>query len=265
MKKLHNPIKSLKASKFFDLVKERTHNFKMGSEKPIPTEYPVNALARKLHPDQQFVKIAKIQDHGMNCKTFTFVPDKEKGCQELAYFSSGQYITIFLKINNFNFSRPYSLSSAPKESLGLQGFYQITVKSAPKGLVSNYILENWKVGMSVELSAPEGNFDYVDLRDAQTVVGIAGGSGITPFLSYAKAICSGDENFNMILLYGSRDASSILFKNQFELLEKQTYKIKVVNILSNAQDHSDKNFEYGFVTVKVWASMNKDILCQQLQ
>ena len=117
MKKLHNPIKSLKASKFFDLVKERTHNFKMGSEKPIPTEYPVNALARKLHPDQQFVKIAKIQDHGMNCKTFTFVPDKEKGCQELAYFSSGQYITIFLKINNFNFSRPYSLSSAPKESL----------------------------------------------------------------------------------------------------------------------------------------------------
>jgi len=61
MKKLHNPIKSLKASKFFDLVKERTQKFKWGSENPIPKEYPINALSRRLHPSQQFVKIAKIE------------------------------------------------------------------------------------------------------------------------------------------------------------------------------------------------------------
>ncbi len=261
MKKLHNPIKSLKASKFFDLVKERTHNFKMGSEKPIPTEYPVNALARKLHPDQQFVKIAKIQDHGMNCKTFTFVPDKEKGCQELAYFSSGQYITIFLKINNFNFSRPYSLSSAPKESLGPHGFYQITVKAVRDGLVSNYILENWKEGDELTISAPEGNFDYVYLRDAPVVVGIAGGSGITPFLSYAKSIVNGDEDFNLILLYGSRDKASILFKEELDQLQKASNKIKVVHVLSNidkdpAKEETDQTdslsiYETGFINADI--------------
>ena len=285
MKKIS--LKKLNPFKFFSIVKERTLRFKKGSKRRLPKQYPINALAKKLHPKKQYAKIIAIFEYD-NCKTFTFVPDFSRGTKELAYFSAGQYITVFLKIGELSVTRAYSLSSAPCESLNSKnrfecdnyseikkylkqfyknpeaqevwenqiipaeafdsGFYQITVKSAPKGLVSNYILENWKVGMSVELSAPEGNFDYVDLRDAQTVVGIAGGSGITPFLSYAKAICSGDENFNMILLYGSRDASSILFKKQFELLEKQTYKIKVVNVLSNAQDQSDKSFEYGFVT-----------------
>ncbi len=258
MKKLHNPIKELKASKFFDLVKERTQKFKLGSENPIPKEYPINALARRLHPSQQFVKIAKIEDHGQDCKTFTFIPDHAKGCQELAYFSSGQYITIFLKIKELNFTRPYSLSSAPKDSLGPQGFYQITVKAARDGLVSNYILENWKEGDELTISAPEGNFDYVFLRDAPVVVGIAGGSGITPFLSYAKSIVNGDEDFKLILLYGSRDKDSILFKEELDQLQKASDKIKVVHVLSNADKDSTNegsvppdshsSFEKGFIT-----------------
>lgn len=55
--------------------------------------------------------------------------DIEHGTTELAYFSSGQYISVFLEIDGLRFTRPYSLSSAPYESLGANGFYQITVKA----------------------------------------------------------------------------------------------------------------------------------------
>lgn len=283
MKKM--PLKKLNPLKFLSIIQERSARFKKASKSRLPKTYPVNALAKKLHPKKQYAKIIAIQNHGKS-KTFTFVPDSSRGTNEFAYFAAGQYISVFLQIENLHLTRAYSLSSAPCESLTAKnrfecenytsikkyfksfynnesmsknipkqafesGFYQITVKPTPNGLVSNWILENWHINSQVELSAPEGNFNYVDLRDAQTVVGIAGGSGITPFLSFAKAICAGDENFNLILLYGSRDKSSILFKNEFELLEKQSYKIKIINVLSGENPESQSDFEYGFITSNI--------------
>ena len=247
-KKNKNPIKFLRATKFFEIVKERSRRFKAGSTKPIPKEYPVNELARRLHPVIQKVKISRVEEQCPDCKTYTLVPDTENGTEELAYFSSGQYISVFLQINGLNFTRPYSLSSAPKESLnGKDGFYQITIKAAKGGLVSNYIIENWKVGDEITVSGPEGHFDYVYLRDAPTVIGVAGGSGITPFLSYVKSLVNGDEDFNLILLYGSRDKKSILFKDQLDDLEKKSDKIKIVHVLSN-EDSVSEGFEKGFIS-----------------
>ena len=253
-KKYKNILKKFNAMKFFSIVRERTRRFKKGSKKPLPMEYPVNALARRLHPSKQYVKIAKIEEHILGCKTFTFVADKDRGTEELAYFSAGQYITIFLNIKGLKVTRAYSLCSAPCSSIsnrsGKIGFYQITVKAVNGGLVSTYILENWKEGTEVTISAPEGNFDYNYLRDAPTVVGIAGGSGITPFLSMAKSIAAGDEEFNLILLYGNRDKKSILFKEDFDRLSRESAKIKVVYVLSDEKDSDSagEKYEYGFIT-----------------
>lgn len=247
-----NYLKKLNPMKFFSIVQERTKRFKKGSKNPLPLEYPVNKLARRLHPAKQYVTISKVEKHSEDCRTYTFVADKSKGTEELAYFSAGQYITIFLNINGLKITRAYSLSSAPCSSIsnrsGKIGFYQITVKAVKDGLVSTYIHENWKEGTEVIISAPEGNFNYVYLRDAPTVVGIAGGSGITPFLSMAKSIASGDENFNLILLYGNRDKKSILFKEDFDRLSRESDKIKVVYVLS---DEQDENYEHGFITAEL--------------
>lgn len=79
-----------------------------------------------------------------------------------------------------------------------EGEIELTIKQVPGGLVSNWVHENWKVGTKVDTSGPLGTFTYEGLRDAKTVIGIAGGSGITPFLSLARAIADGDEDFQMI-------------------------------------------------------------------
>lgn len=304
-------LKSLKPSKFFSIVRERAARFRKASGKSIVEEYPINALARKLHPDFQFVKIARIDEHeDCDAKTFTFVPDAEKGTDALAYFSAGQYISVFLEINGLKMTRAYSLSSSPRESLPnanenilcpktnlvlrnenesgsernslfrnenesgsgrnslsrnenkpadeKSGFYQITVKSVGGGLVSSYILENWKVGTEVVLSAPEGSFSYVSLRDAGTVVGIAGGSGITPFLSMARSIQSGDEDFNLVLLYGNRNKDSILFKEELDEIQRKSEKIRVVYVLSDEKSASKNKLaaENKFATENKLAAEN---------
>lgn len=143
-------------------------------------------------------------------------------------------------------NRPYSLSSSPKAALG--GEYKITVKRVKDGLATNYILDNFKVGDELEISAPLGHFCYEPLRDAATVIGLAGGSGITPFLSLAHAIADGDEDANLVLLYGSRKQKDVLFKNEFDEIAKSCDKVKVVYVLS---DESAEGCESGFLTAEL--------------
>ena len=110
MKKIS--LNKLNPFKFFSIVKERSKRFKKAPKNRLPKVYPVNALAKTLHPAKQFAKIIQIQDFGQT-KTFTFVPDYSHGTNEFAYFSAGQYITVFLQIGDLKVSRAYSLSSAP--------------------------------------------------------------------------------------------------------------------------------------------------------
>ena len=90
-----------------------------------------------------------------------------------------------------------------------------------------------------------GVFTYEPLRDATTIVGLAGGSGITPFYSLAQAIAVGDEDISLVLLYGSRRKSEILFLKEFEAIEASCSKFKLVNVLS---DEESDGCEKGFIT-----------------
>ena len=74
------------------------------------------------------------------------------------------------------------------------------------------MLADFKKGDKVITSDPQGQFYYEKLRDAKHVIALAGGSGITPFLSMAGAIVEGTEDFNLTILFGSRGVDSILFK-----------------------------------------------------
>lgn len=107
-----------------------------------------------------------------------------------------------------------------------------------------------EVGTQVEVSAPAGNFEYQPLRDAGKVICLAGGSGITPFISMANAINDGDEDFEMTLLYGSRNAEAILFREELDELASECDKIKVVHVLSD-DDNIPENCEKGFITAEL--------------
>lgn len=233
----------LNPQNFVSIVPTRMEVISQAPEACLPKDYEVNMLAEKLHPKVQYVKIASICEHGKDAKSFTLVPDTEKGTKQLAYFSAGQYLSVALTIGHSRLWKPYSICSGPSEAL--QGSYTLTIKRAAGGFASEYILENWKVGDCLEVSAPEGTFTYEPLRDAGTVVGIAGGSGITPFHSLASAIADGTEDVELILLYGSRNRESILLKEEFDRLSENCGKIKVVHVLS---DETAEGYEHGFIT-----------------
>ena len=212
---------------------------------PVPAvdSYVPNQIASALHPTVQYLKVAKIEEEAGNCKRYYLVPNEEKGTKPLAWFSAGQYLSVTLKIGNMVLTRPYSLASSPRESL--EGIYMLTIQKVEGGLASQFIHDNWQIGTEVTASEPLGNFTYEPLRDATTVVAVVGGSSITPFRSLAKAIADGDEDCDLILLYGSRTLEDTIFQKDLKELEANCSRIKLVNIFSHEER---EGYEHGFIT-----------------
>ena len=206
---------------------------------PLPTDsFQVNKVARALHPKEQLLTVTKVEDVTDDFKRYYLKSENGR----TAYFRAGQYISVTLKIGESLCTRAYSLASSPKEAL--KNEYCIAVKRAAGGFVSDYILDNVREGDTLASYAPEGTFVYEPLRDAKTVIGVAGGSGITPFLSLAKAIDERSENLNLILLYGARTENDLAFKEELDSIAENNGSFKVVYVLSESKA---KGFEHGFI------------------
>lgn len=233
------PIGVLDMLHFKKMVPARQKALGSGSTEPFSGELGANRLARLLHPGEQRLSVAEVIDHGADAKTFVLTGER------LAPFRAGQYLSFRLTIGSSVLTRPYSISSSPQWAF--EGKYAITIKRQMDGFASPWILDHWKTGDVVVASGPEGTFYYEPLRDAKRVVGLAGGCGITPFLSMAYAIRDGIEDFGLTLLYGSRKECDILYRNELDEIARTTGKVTIVNILS---DEQKDGYEYGFINAE---------------
>ena len=175
----------------------------------------------------------------------------------LPYFRAGSYISIKTKIGDTITSRPYSICSSPKEALN--GKYSIMIEDYPAGFVAPYLYKNIQIGDEFTISSPMGTFYYEALRDEKHVVALAGGSGVTPFISMAYAIRDEIEDFDLTLIYGSRTRDSIYFKEELDELLNVTNKVKIIHVLS---DEKIEGYEHGFITsdlIKKYASDNYSV------
>lgn len=236
--------------KFKNLKRDRLEAIDKTPAKPLVEEYKVNALARVFHPEKQYLIIKDIIEENYDTKTFVLTNDLEKGTKELAPFKAGSYISImFNNVSSKNnvVARTYSLSSSPKEALN--NIYKITVKRKCDGLLSTYLLDHAKINDKLIASEVGGYLTHVKLRDAKNVVALAGGTGITPFLSMAKAIAEKSEDFNLTILFGIRTLKDIIFEKEFkEIEEKTNHKVKVVYVLS---EENNPSYEHGFINAEL--------------
>ena len=231
--------------KFKNMSKTREKAIQAAPANEIQTVYEINQSAKALHPDFQSLVVDEIVDYkDAGAKKFVFKSETGK----LANFRAGQYLSLKLNIGKSFVTRPYSICSTPNDAMD-KGKVAITVKTNPGGFVADELLKNLKKGDKVTTSAPEGQFYYEKLRDAKDVIALAGGSGITPFLSMAGAIAEGTEDFNLTILFGSRTEDVILFKDELAKLEKASKgKVKVVHILS---DEEKNGYEHGFISAEI--------------
>ena len=242
-------LKGLGAGAFIRQVETRNRAIAAAPDTIPSSVFNANVLAKRLHPAVQHCVIASVSDHG-DAKSFVLVPDAERGTAELAFFRASQYVSVTLDIDGALVHKPYTIRSGPADALGAEGTsYTLTIKRTNPAYASAYILDNWKAGDRVEISGPLGDFYYDRIRDAKTVVALAGGSGITPFFSMAEAIADGIEDFELTILYGSRTAEGILLREELDAVAARSGgRVKVVHVLS---DEEREGYEHGFLTAEL--------------
>src|SRR5882757_3310744 len=93
-------------------------------------------------------------------------------------FKAGQHLTLRVTIGGEEVRRNYSLCTAPDET-----DWMVTVKRIGGGLFSNWVGDQLKAGDMIDVMSPHGSFttDF-NASSKRHLVGIAGGSGITPVL-----------------------------------------------------------------------------------
>lgn len=208
---------------------------------PIPTYFDgLENLCDRLHPDKLWLQISDIKQLSPDTKLFRFVP--ARSTKVLAPFRAGQYIGLTVEINGVRTSRPYSLVSSPNQL----AYYELGIKKEDGGFVSPYLFDNAKVGDLFEATGPLGVFCYNPIFHGKDLVFIAGGSGITPFMSMLRDFSERVVPLNIWLLFGCLTKEDILFREELEEIQKRRPNMKVTFILS--EPSQDWTGETGFIS-----------------
>ncbi|BBY30967.1 ferredoxin--NADP reductase [Mycolicibacterium sediminis] len=143
----------------------------------------------------------------------SLVLDVPEHCARRFRYQAGQFLTLRVTVGGRDLRRCYSMSSAPVEDE-----LRITVKRDPGGVVSNWINDTVVEGDEVHVGPPEGRFVLRgDLSGATEVVAFAGGSGITPIMSLARAAVD-DPDRRVRVFYANRSRESVIFARPLDRL-----------------------------------------------
>ena len=165
------------------------------------------------------VKIKEIIQRTYNVKSFRV------GVDGKADFQAGQFLQVTLKAEP-ELQRYLSISSAPSEN----GYIEFTKKLTESNFSKT--LNNLEVGEYVKIKYPFGNFTLDE--GTEKIAFISGGIGITPIRSICKFAVDNNRGTDIILIYANRTINDIAFREDFEQMQKQYPKLKVVHMLSES-------------------------------
>ncbi|MFJ9364508.1 2Fe-2S iron-sulfur cluster-binding protein [Nocardia sp. NPDC101769] len=157
------------------------------------------------HPRRLLLRVDAVLEETVSAKTFRL---RGLDGAMLPPFLAGQYVNVFFD----GTSRPFAISSSPAEL----GFYDLTVRRVPGGRISNLLLDTVEAGHVLTTTGPMGTFHHNPLFHGDRVVFLAGGSGVAPAMSMIRELTDRGPVRELHLIYGSRDASDILFGEELD-------------------------------------------------
>ena len=160
-------------------------------------------------------------------------------------FEAGNYINIHVRKNGVLTSRPYSISSSPAQ----RGYIEITVEEVPDGFVSSYLVRDAKVGDRFVANGPSGYFHDNPVFHRKSKVFLAGGSGVTPFVSMIEETIEKNLDRKLVLFYGTRTVERALYHEKLlKLSESYPDVFRYIPVLS---DEEKEGYEKGFITAEL--------------
>lgn len=187
------------------------------ANRPNEAETPTSAT------DLVTLHLASVQRQTVDAKTLRFLLPANYRFG----FLPGQFLNFKWDIDGKPVQRCYSICSSPTRT----GYIEITPKQTPNGHVSVFLNQKARIGLTVEASGPAGQF-FFDEAEHRRIVLIAGGSGITPFMSMLRYIDDKCLPTAVTLLYFVRRRKDIIFEADLKLLHSRLPSFHFLTLLS---------------------------------
>lgn len=147
----------------------------------------------------------------------------------LTKFKPGQYVSVAVDFDDGSRQlRQYSLSDSPSKT-----HYRISVKREAygtediQGQVSNWLHDNLKLGDTVLVGQPAGDF-MPDVESDETIVLISGGVGITPMISTLKHLIEVDPLRHVIFAHSASNPDHHSHAEEVEAAKAQMPNLRVI-------------------------------------
>lgn len=171
---------------------------------------------------------------------------------ELASFTPGQYISLKLQVPGTEYTqiRQYSLSAAPGKD-----YYRISVKreaateEKPAGVVSNYLHDHARIGDTVLVSAPAGDF-VLDTSSTKPVVLLSGGVGLTPLVSMLTRLAEEQPERDVTFIHAAINGSMHALKEEVSQIAAASEHIKAYTVYETPLSTDEGYDVEGYVTTE---------------
>jgi len=162
---------------------------------------------RATSTDSYIWTIREIHDEAPDVRSFILETDNER-----PVFNAGQYLTVRLPGFEPAEGKSYSISSGEYEP-----YLRLTIKKI--GIFSSALFAK-NVEDTLTTSTPYGYF-YPEIEYARDITLIAGGIGITPFMSILKKLHHIGYKNSVSLVYTNRTVPDIVFHDELDALAEE--------------------------------------------
>ena len=165
----------------------------------------------------------------------------------LVKFKPGQFLHLALDdydpSYNWPESRVFSMVNAPGKEF-------IDILVSPKGSFTRRMIDELSVGKQVWLKLPYGTFNFRGFSGKDVIL-IAGGTGISPFISFLEDLMESNDEYRSInLFYGVRERDLIIFEKNLEKYQQRIKNFKYKIFCENINNESDLLLEPGILPVR---------------
>lgn len=153
----------------------------------------------------------------------------------------GQYLTLALHTPTGLKRRSYTIASSPNQNR----YLELTIKREGMGSGSAFLHDDVQEGDVLSVVGPQGDFTFTGV-EADNLVMIAGGVGVTPMMSKLRNLAESSWRHSITLIYCVQTMEDVIFRDELRSLQKRHANF-YLHILPTVADPAGTEV-FGFLT-----------------
>ncbi|MCW5890866.1 MAG: iron-sulfur cluster-binding domain-containing protein [bacterium] len=183
---------------------------------PATLEFWLQHLDPLFAVERVRARVEAVQAETPRVRTFVLRPNRRwRG------FRAGQHATVTVEVDGRRLTRTFSLAGGEDEPT-----LRLTIARQPDGRVTGALHDRVRPGAIVELGQAQGDFVLPDDPRAPLLL-LAGGTGLTPFLSMLRTLAARGARRDVVLLCWAPRPAELIARNELGALPARLPGLRV--------------------------------------